>query len=69
MREQKPEYSSSPAPGAGHSPRECFFCGRHQSGKWRYATSLGHVVCDECGRGAMTAPAEKPLKRSGNARE
>jgi hypothetical protein len=43
----------------------CCFCGRDESGEWRWSGSLGKVVCDDYYRRGMstpppTTPAVKP---------
>jgi hypothetical protein len=39
---------------------KCFFYGRRESGEWHYSDTLGHVVCNECYRRAMTRPSITP---------
>jgi len=34
----------------------CHFCGRDDSGKWRWSVSLGKVICDDCYRRGMSTP-------------
>jgi hypothetical protein len=62
MSETKPSPTPEVETTSGPAEKQCFLCGREESGAWHYAASLGTFVCEECYRRAMSSPATEPGK-------
>ena len=53
MSENEP---NDEAPSRVEPRTACHFCGRDESGEWRWSVSLGKVVCDDCYRRGLSTP-------------